>query len=127
MRVRYSFSSRHTGRLKNIKKQREKFPNLLRKVIEFSDIILEILDARFIDETRNLVIEEAIKERDKIIIYIFNKIDLIDKEKISKEKLHNLLISFLCLLNQFYRQRKDIKREITQSFTLCLYFMPRTS
>ena len=111
MRVRYSFSSRHTGRLKNIKKQREKFPNLLRKVIEFSDIILEILDARFIDETRNLVIEEAIKERDKIIIYIFNKIDLIDKEKISKEKLHNLL-PYAFISCQEHRGGKYLRNKI---------------
>jgi ribosome biogenesis GTPase A len=85
MRVRYSFGSRHTGHIKNILKQRAKFPNVAREVIEISDIILEVLDARFVEETRNLFLEEKIKEMGKKIIFILNKADLVDSKKVEKE------------------------------------------
>jgi len=86
VRVRYSFGSRHTGNLKNIRKQRQKFPKIVLDVIEISDVILEVLDARFIDETRNLELEKLIERKGKRIIYVLNKADLIDKKSI-KEKI----------------------------------------
>ena len=85
MRVRYSFSSRRTGRLENIRKQKGKYPLLAEKVIKMSDIILEILDSRFIQETRNSELEKQIKKESKKIIYVFNKSDLVDIKKISEE------------------------------------------
>ena len=60
MRKRYSFSSRRTGNIKNIRKQRKKYPDVLHEIVETSDIVLQVLDARFIEETRNLDIEEEI-------------------------------------------------------------------
>jgi len=65
--------------LANLKKQRAKYPAIVDKLLEKSDIILEILDARFIDDTRNIEIEEEIKKLGKKIIYVFNKADLKDK------------------------------------------------
>ncbi len=76
MRVRYSFSSRRTGHTKNIRKQRKKYPAILDEIIDYSDIILEVLDARYVDKTRNEEIEEEIKKRKKILIYVINKSDL---------------------------------------------------
>jgi len=55
--------------------------------VEEADIILEVLDARFIEETRNLQIEETIARKNKKIIYVLNKADLIDTKKIPKETL----------------------------------------
>jgi len=81
MRVRYSFSSRKTGRIGNINKQRQKYPSLAEKIVEISDIVLEILDARFYQETRNKQIEEILKKKGKRIIYVVNKVDLINKQK----------------------------------------------
>lgn len=78
MRIRYSFSSRKTGHTDNIAKTRTPIPEMIKKVIEDSDIILEILDARFPEETRNKEIEEMIKAKNKRIIYILNKSDLIE-------------------------------------------------
>lgn len=80
VRVRYSFGSRHTGRLENIRKQRVKFPKVMKEVIEISDIVLEVLDARFIEETRNIEVEEMIDRLGKKLIFVFNKCDLIDVE-----------------------------------------------
>lgn len=95
MRPRYSFSSRHSGKLKNIRKQRGKYPTIAKKIIEDSDIILEILDARFIQETRNEKFEEEVKKRNKRIIYVLNKSDLIDKNnlKIPKEMFPYVMVS----------------------------------
>lgn len=84
MRVRYSFSSRRTRHLKNIKKQRKKFPDILVKVVKDSDILIEILDIRFITETRNIEAEKWISEQNKKLIIVFNKTDLLNKEELKK-------------------------------------------
>lgn len=68
--------ARSMKRLKNLKKQRGKYPLLLERVIEISDIILEILDARFPKEMRNKEIEKLVKNKGKKIIYVLNKSDL---------------------------------------------------
>lgn len=95
MKPRYSFSSRHTGKIRNIRKQRGKYPSIAKKVVQDSDIILEILDARFIQETRNQEIEQDIKNKNKRIIYVLNKSDLIDKKnlKISEDMFPYVLVS----------------------------------
>ena len=67
VRVRYSFGSRHTGNIKNIKKQKKTYPDIMEEVVQISDIVLEVLDARFIEETRNLAIEKDIKKLGKKI------------------------------------------------------------
>lgn len=76
--------------LKNIKRQRGKYPILAENIIQRSDIILEILDLRFVKETRNPEMEEMIKKQKKHIIYVFNKSDLIDKAKIDKDYVSTL-------------------------------------
>ena len=89
MRPRFSFGSHHTGNLANIRKQRVKYPRIVREVIEISDIILEILDARFIKETRNEEIENLIIEKGKKLVFVINKSDLSDK-KVDKNIFGNL-------------------------------------
>jgi len=71
--------ARSTKRLKNIKKQRGKYPLVLERVIGISDIVLEILDARFPKEMQNKEIEKLIKAKGKKIIYVLNKSDLTHK------------------------------------------------
>ena len=71
--------ARSTKRLKNIRKQKGKYPLLLKQVIETSDIILEILDARFPKEMKNKEIEKLVKNKGKKIIYVLNKSDLTRK------------------------------------------------
>ena len=86
MKTRKSSPAR-IKKLANIKKQRGKYPILAERIVHMSDIILEILDARFITETRNFEIENQIKAENKRIIYVCNKTDLIDMKKINKEKI----------------------------------------
>jgi ribosome biogenesis GTPase A len=62
------------------------FWKIVNKVIAESDVILEVLDARLVDETRNIEIENKIKKKNKKIIYVINKCDLVDKELMDKRK-----------------------------------------
>ncbi len=85
MRIRYSFSSRKTGIIVGTNKHRKAFPLIVREVVSMADIILEILDARFIQQTRNADLEHFIAEEKKELIYILNKADLVDAEKATEE------------------------------------------
>ena len=87
MRVRFSFSSRKTGaaRATHTNKHKKYVPKMVIEVIKISDIILEILDARFVDKTRNLEVEELIKKEGKNIIFVLNKTDLVDKDSLILE------------------------------------------
>ena len=91
MRVRYSFSSRRTGQIVPTNKHREPYPKMVKEVIETSDIILEVLDARFLKETRNAQLEKIISEAGKKIIYIINKVDLVDSNIKEKVELLELM------------------------------------
>ena len=84
VKPRYSFSSRHNRRIENIRKQKKKYPSIAEKIVEDADIVLEVLDARFIDETRNKELEKKIKEKKKKLIYILNKSDLAKKKNFNK-------------------------------------------
>ena len=52
---------------------------IVNKVIYESDIVLEILDARLIDASRNLELEMKIAKAEKVLLFVMNKCDLIDK------------------------------------------------
>lgn len=54
-------------------------------VIRKSDIVLEILDARYVSESRNLKTENKIKSYGKKLIYVANKCDLVDKDVIENQ------------------------------------------
>jgi ribosome biogenesis GTPase A len=109
MKPRYSFSSRRTRNVENIRKQKEKYPQLAKRIIEDSDIILQVLDARFIEETRNLEVEESIKKKNKKIIYVLNKADLIDKKP--RQKIYPYIF-VSCILRKGIKELRDlIKRE----------------
>jgi ribosome biogenesis GTPase A len=64
---------------------KKEFPEIVRDVISKSDIVLEILDARFVRETRNVELENIIKNKDKKLIYVLNKADLTDEEFIKRQ------------------------------------------
>ena len=72
--------ARSAKKLRNTSKQRSKYPLLLLKVIDVSDIVLEILDARFSKEMQNKEIEKLIESKGKKIIYVLNKSDLTRKD-----------------------------------------------
>ena len=55
-------------------------------VIKKSDILLEVVDARFPDETRNSEVERDIAHLKKPFIIVLNKCDLVSKETLEKTK-----------------------------------------
>lgn len=84
--VQYKYSSHRTRHIEKIKKQRVKYPQVAKNIVDTSDIILEILDARFIEETQNKELEEEIQKQNKRIIYVLNKSDLVKPSKLKKIK-----------------------------------------
>ncbi|MBU2589459.1 MAG: 50S ribosome-binding GTPase [Nanoarchaeota archaeon] len=62
------------------------FWKIVNEVIKESDIILEILDSRFIEQTRNKEIEDKVRAENKQLIYVINKCDLVDKELLERKK-----------------------------------------
>src|SRR3990170_7559787 len=59
---------------------------MVKDVIKKADILLEVVDARFPDETRNSEIERDIARSKKPFIIVLNKCDLVSKENIEKTK-----------------------------------------
>jgi hypothetical protein len=57
----------------------------MKDVVRISDIILEILDARYVEETRNLTVEKDVLEKGKTLVYVFNKVDLVDKDELEEQ------------------------------------------
>ena len=57
---------------------------VLEKIIEESDIILEVLDARMPELSRNKELEELINEKDKELVFILNKSDLASEKIVEK-------------------------------------------
>ena len=59
---------------------------LVKDVIKRADVLLEVIDARFPDETRNLEVESEIVRLKKPFIIVINKCDLVSREKLEKTK-----------------------------------------
>jgi ribosome biogenesis GTPase A len=59
---------------------------LVNDVIKKADVLLEVVDARFPDETRNSEVEKEIIRLKKPFIIVINKCDLVSREKLEKTK-----------------------------------------
>ena len=93
-------------------KQKEPYPAVLKKVVDQSDIILQILDIRYIEGTRNLEIEKAITNQGKKIIYVLNKADLIRRPKKEEMKSLSPKVFVSCIKRKGVRELRDlIKKE----------------
>lgn len=98
MRARYSFSAKKTGKFRKSPATNEHkiaFPKLVRDVISTSDIVLEVLDARFIDKTRNIEMENFAKAQGKKLIYIINKADLVNIAELKENYDFSQLIPYV--------------------------------
>src|SRR3989339_1528626 len=67
------------------------FWNIVNKVINDADILLMILDARMVQETRHIELEGKIRKKEKPLIYVLDKSDLADKHVLEqyKQKIPN--------------------------------------
>ena len=104
MRIKFEFSSRHTRTLKSGNRHKQSVSTVIKEVIKISDVVLILLDARFIEKSRNEEVENQIKELGKKIIYVVNKIDLVDIEELKKNP-----ILFSCRTKQ---GRGDLREKI---------------
>lgn len=60
--------------------------DVVKRIIHEANIVVEVLDARFPEETRNLEIEQKVRAQGKKIIYVLNKCDLVPKNELEQEK-----------------------------------------
>lgn len=63
----------------------EPYWDLIKRIVTESDLVLEVLDARLIQLSRNELVEELIEEVERPMIFVINKTDLVDKEKLKKD------------------------------------------
>jgi ribosome biogenesis GTPase A len=75
------FIPKFAGKSTNI----EPYWELIKRIIHESDIVLEILDARLVELSRNEEVERLIEEENRPVIYVVNKSDLVSKESIKKQ------------------------------------------
>ncbi len=60
--------------------------SIAKKVLKDSNVILEVVDARIPFETRNKVVEDIAKEKNKKLIVVLNKADLVPQEFLKRVK-----------------------------------------
>ena len=58
----------------------DKYWNMVWKLVNQSDAVLEVVDARFPSLCRTLSVESAVKEAEKPLIIVLNKSDLVPRE-----------------------------------------------
>ena len=63
---------------------KRKYWRVVEDIIKQSNIILNILDARFYQETRNKLIEQKIRDYRKKVIFVLNKSDLVSMDYLEK-------------------------------------------
>ncbi len=115
MRVKYLFSSRHTRRARvSGTPRKKKFFEIISKLISESDILIQVLDARFIQETINKTLEKEIIHHKKKIIYAINKLDLINLNKTKKvnAKLLSELYPYVFISSKTRQGIKELRNRI---------------
>jgi ribosome biogenesis GTPase A len=63
----------------------EPYWDLIKRIIHESDVVLEILDARLVELSRNEEVEKLIEEEGRPMIFVINKSDLTDRKKLNDE------------------------------------------
>ena len=63
----------------------EPYWDLIARIINGSDLVLEILDARFVELSRNEEVERLVKEIGRPLIFVVNKSDLISRNGLEKQ------------------------------------------
>lgn len=63
----------------------EPYWDLVKRIIHESDIVLEILDARLVELSRNEEVEKIIEAQGRPIIFVVNKSDLVDSASLHEQ------------------------------------------
>lgn len=59
--------------------------DLIKRIINESDLVLEVLDARLVELSRNEEVERLIDEIGRPVIFVVNKSDLVSRESLEKQ------------------------------------------
>ncbi|MFW6013724.1 MAG: GTPase [Nanoarchaeota archaeon] len=68
------------------------FWKIVNEVLDEADIVLEVIDARCIPESRNNEIENKVKKKGKKLLIVLNKADLVEKENALKAAPKNSVL-----------------------------------
>jgi len=63
----------------------EPYWDLIKRIITESDLVLEILDARLVEVSRNKEVEKLIEEIGRPMIFVINKSDLVSSQSLKKQ------------------------------------------
>ncbi len=86
------------------------FWKMVNEVIARSDIVLEILDARMVEETRNTEVEKRIEKYGKQLIYVINKCDLVPDSWLTKAKKD--LFPVACVASKSRKGKTQLREKI---------------
>ena len=67
------------------KAHHEGYWEVIPRIITESDLVLEVLDARLVELSRNEQIEKLIEEIGRPMIFVINKSDLVSKERLKEQ------------------------------------------
>jgi hypothetical protein len=99
------------------------------RVIRDADILLEVLDARTIDASRNEEVEDKVREAGKTLIYVVNKCDLMDRkdmERAKKALRPSVFVSARERLGTSYLREEIMKRAPKGRFRVGVLGYPNT-
>jgi ribosome biogenesis GTPase A len=94
------------GKSEHTHKHKKSFPVIVENLIKEVDIVLEILDARFIEKSRHYDLEKKIKNSGKVLMHVLNKADLVDTNEIVKNEEFN---SFKIYLFFSVKKRRGVR------------------
>ncbi len=115
MANRFGSAKKTRGKSPSTHRHKSYVPSMIDNILEKADIILEILDSRFIEKTRNLDVENKAKKLGKIIIYVLNKSDLVDINKLKKEVELEELKPYVFFSSKERKGSRDLKKLLKMS------------
>ncbi len=86
----------------------EPYWNSIKQIVRESDIVLEIVDARAVELSRNEQLEKIIREAGRPKIIVVNKIDLVDPKELEMS-VERLLVDNECVVYVSNRRTRTIK------------------
>lgn len=72
------------SKVNEVYQYKKKFVKEVRKIIDESDLLIEVLDARDPEGSRSHDIEKEIAEKGKKLVLLMNKIDLVSEDNSAK-------------------------------------------
>lgn len=98
-----------------INSNHEPYWDVIKRIITESDVVVEVLDARLIELSRNSEVESLIKEIGRPLIYAVNKSDLVSKKSLKKQ-LENIKGNIVFMSKEDSKSSRILLFEIKKAF-----------